>query len=193
MNPVDRVRVRRSRLVKALENLDVDAVGRALDVIRDALNSGRKVLVAGNGGSAGQASHLATEMVVRYARYRRPAPAIALTVDGGVITAAANDYDFSMVFARQVEALGQAGDVFVALSTSGRSENVNRAVDSARRRGLKVIYLTGERGTPVEEKCDVVIKVPCGDTACIQEAHLFIIHTICEALEDDWEEEKEED
>ncbi len=189
----DRIHVRRSRLSRALEDLDFDAVERALKLIRGALDSGRKVLIAGNGGSAGQASHFATEMVVRYAKYRKPAPAVALTVDGGVITAAANDYDFSHVFSRQVEALGQVGDVFVALSTSGRSENVNRAVDSAKGRGLRVIYLTGAGGTPVEDRCDVVIRVPCDDTACIQEAHLFIIHTICEALEHDWEEEEEED
>ncbi len=188
----ERIRIRRARLLRALENLDADAVGRALDLIRGAIDSGRKLLIAGNGGSAGQASHFATELVVRYSKYRKPAPAIALTVDGGVMTATANDYDFSYVFARQVEALGRVGDVLVALSTSGQSENVNRAVESAKERGLRVIYLTGSRGTPVEEKCDVVIKVPCDDTACIQEAHLFIIHTICEALEDDWEEEKED-
>ncbi len=187
-----RIRIRRGRLLEALGKLDTGSIERALDLMRDALGSGGKVLIAGNGGSAGQASHFATELVVRYARYRKPAPAVALTVDGGVITATANDYDFSRIFARQVEALGRAGDILVALSTSGRSENVNRAVEAAKERGLRVIYLTGEDGTPVGDMCDVVIRVPCRDTACIQEVHLFIIHTICEALEDDWEEEEKD-
>ena len=179
-------------IFRILDSLDTDGVERAIGIIREAIENGRKVLIAGNGGSAAQASHFATELVVRYRKYRKPIPAIALTTDTSILTAASNDFSFEQVFERQVEALGKEGDVLVVMSTSGKSENINRAVKKARELGLKVIYMTGDRGTPVDAFCNVVIRVPSLETSRIQEAHLFVIHHICEVIEDAIEG-KEED
>lgn len=156
---------------------------RMVDGCVQALEAGNKLLFAGNGGSAAQCQHLATELVGRFAFDRRPHAALALTTDSSLLTAYANDYGFEGVFARQVEALGRPGDVLVAISTGGRSPNVLKAAEAAKGGGLLAYGLTGEGGTPLAERCDLAIPVPHRDPARIQEAHLFLGHLLCGAIE----------
>ena len=158
-------------------------VDEAAVLIASAFSAGRKLLACGNGGSAADAMHLATELMVRFERDRRPYPALSLAASSGDLTAIANDYAFADVFARQVEGLGQPGDVLVAITTSGRSENVRRALEVARRRELKTIALLGRDGGPSRGLADVELLVPSLATARIQEAHKVLIHTICESVE----------
>lgn len=158
------------------------ASGAAL--IRDAALAGRQVLVFGNGGSATDAQHLAAELVVRYTRTRRAIAALALTTDGAVLTAAGNDLGFDAVFARQIEALGRPGDVAVGITTSGRSANVMRALQTAKAQGLATIALTGRGGGDTVGLADVVINVPSDVTARIQEVHRTWIHAVCEWIEE---------
>lgn len=148
-----------------------------------ALAGGGKILLAGNGGSAAQCQHLATELVCRFTTDRAPYAAIALTTDTSFLTACANDYSFDQVFARQVEALGREGDVLLALSTSGASANVLRAVETARARGLTAYALSGGDGGPLAAAADLAVTVPHHDSARIQEAHLFLGHLLCGAIE----------
>lgn len=157
------------------------SVEAAAAAIGDALQRGNKLLVFGNGGSAADAQHLCGELVVRFVRERRPLPAIALTCDASVLTACANDYSYKEVFARQVEALGSAGDVALAISTSGTSPNVIRALETARARELYTILLTGPNAPA--ENCDLVLSAPACNTARIQELHLATYHLICELLD----------
>jgi len=156
--------------------------GRAAIVA--ALTSGGKVLLCGNGGSAADCQHIAAEMVVRYQKIRRPLAAIALTTDTSILTAHSNDFDFSSVFSRQVEALGRKGDCLIALSTSGNSPNVVEAASVARRQGVVVIGMTGGNGGALSGLADHAIIVPCDVTARIQEAHILIAHWWCQSLED---------
>lgn len=160
------------------------AVARAAEIVTEALRAGRKVLFAGNGGSAADAQHLATELVVRFAADRAALPAIALTTDGSLLTAAGNDLGFEHIFSRQVLALGQAGDVFVALSTSGRSPNVLAACRAAHERGLTVIGFTGANGDVMAALCDITLRVPSGTTSLIQQVHVAAGHTICAIAEE---------
>ena len=147
-----------------------------------ALENGHKVLFAGNGGSAAQCQHLATELTCRFTDDRIPYAAIALTTDTSFLTACANDYSFDDVFARQVEALGRPGDALLLLSTSGRSENVVRAARAAAERGIATFAFTG-RGGPLSEACDAWVAVPSDDSARIQEAHLLLGHILCASIE----------
>jgi D-sedoheptulose 7-phosphate isomerase len=149
----------------------------------DALARGNKLMLAGNGGSAAQCQHFATELTCRFTADRRPYAAVALTTDTSFLTAYANDYSFDDVFARQVEALGKRGDVLLLLSTSGRSENVVRAARAASERGIAAFAFTGRGGGPLAEACDVAIAVPSDDSARIQEAHLLLGHLLCGAIE----------
>jgi len=170
-------------LLEGLEKEDVLAkVGEAVCLITDSLRNGGKVLACGNGGSAAVAQHLVAELVVRFAREREALPAISLSVDPSVVTACANDMGYGMVFARQIAALGRRGDVLVAMTTSGRSENILRAVATAREMGLRVIYLCGAE-TPSFE-ADLIISIPSGRPPRVQEIHTFIIHLIAGALEE---------
>ncbi|GIV76549.1 MAG: hypothetical protein KatS3mg050_0943 [Litorilinea sp.] len=152
-------------------------------MIREALSAGRKVLLCGNGGSAADAQHIAAELVGRFRRERHALPVIALTTDTSILTALANDYGFEQVFARQVAALGQPGDVLIAISTSGRSRNVLAAAEVARSRGVHIIGLTGERPSPLADVADLCLAVPAVDTAYIQQAHIAILHTMCDLVE----------
>jgi|SRR5215813_4790208 len=158
-------------------------VERAAAMIADALNSGGKLLVFGNGGSAADAQHIAGELVNRFLKDRRALPAVALTTDGGVLTCIANDTGFEKIFARQVEALGSAGDVCLAISTSGTSPNVILACEQARAQDLKVIGLLGRDGGNVAALCDVALIVTSDDTQRIQETHNLIGHILCELVE----------
>jgi D-sedoheptulose 7-phosphate isomerase len=162
----------------------VDAVTRTAEVVIAALRDGKKVLFAGNGGSAADAQHLATELVVRFYIDRPALPAIALTTDGSVLTATGNDLGFEQVFSRQVQALGQSGDVLIALSTSGRSPNILAACRAARERGLTVIGLTGSKGDAMTPLCDLVVRVPSDVTPLIQQVHMAAGHIVCELAEE---------
>ena len=159
------------------------AIAAAAACLQTALESGRKVLVCGNGGSAAESQHFAAELTGRFRRERRPLAAVALSVDTSALTAIGNDYGFAHVFARQVEALGNAGDVLLAISTSGGSENVVRAAQAARRSGLVVIALTGVVSGALGREADVVVAVPEDNTARIQEVQLSILHLLCEDIE----------
>ncbi len=152
--------------------------------MRDAILAGKKVLLCGNGGSAADAQHIAAELVGRFVFERKPLPAIALTTDTSALTAIGNDYGYEHVFSRQVEALGNPGDVLVAITTSGSSKNVLSAVAAARELGMKVIGLTGAKGAAFVAACDAGIAVPSTNTARIQENHITIGHLLCEVLDE---------
>ncbi len=154
-----------------------------LELWRAALEGGHKLLVFGNGGSAGNAQHIAAELVVRYEKNRTAMAAIALSADTLILTAAGNDFGFESIFSRQVAGLGRPGDVAVGLSTSGRSANVLAALREARRLGLRTSGLIGADGGPMRELCDAAIVVPSRITARIQEMHLLVTHMLCKALE----------
>lgn len=148
-----------------------------------AVADGRKIIFLGNGGSAADAQHLAAELVVRFRKDRPAIPALALTTDSSILTAGGNDLGFGEIFARQVEALGRPGDVLVALSTSGRSPNVLRAVSAARAMGLSTVALTGAGGGDLAGLADLVLAVPSRTTARIQEMHILIGHMLCAGIE----------
>jgi D-sedoheptulose 7-phosphate isomerase len=158
-------------------------VQRAAEIIADAFETGGKLLIFGNGGSAADAQHIAGELVNRFLRKRRALPAIALTTDGGVLTCVANDTGFENVFARQIEAFGNEGDICLALSTSGQSANIVVACEQARSQGMKVIGLLGRDGGKVATLCDLALIVPSDDTQRIQETHNLIGHILCELIE----------
>lgn len=154
-----------------------------LDASVNAVRHGHKILFFGNGGSAGDAQHLATELAVRYIRDRAPIPAIALTTDTSALTAIGNDLGFDHLFSRQIDALGNRGDVAVGITTSGNSPNVLKALWSARDRGLVTVGLTGRDGGKLHDVCDILIVVPSQTTARIQEMHIALGHMFCGALE----------
>lgn len=155
----------------------------ALEIIR-AIKNGGKILVFGNGGSAADAQHMAAELVGRFKKERKAVPAIALTTNTSTLTALSNDYGYDASFSRQVEAFGGKGDVAVAISTSGNAKNVIRAVETAKKMGMKTIALTGKGGGGVKEASDISLVVPSSDTARVQESHIVIIHAICELVEE---------
>ena len=159
------------------------------ELILQTLQAGNKVLLCGNGGSAADAQHIAAELVGRYESERVGLPAIALTTDTSALTALANDYSFERVFARQVEALAVEGDLLIAISTSGSSPNVIAAVMSARKRGSKVLGMTGANGKKLASLCDACLMIPFDRTARIQEAHITIAHIWCEMIEARYAEE----
>ena len=152
-------------------------------VMTSALRAGGKILWCGNGGSAGDSQHLASELVGRFGRHRRGLASIALTTDSSTLTSVANDYGFEAVFARQVEALGNAGDVLVVISTSGNSRNVIAALETARAQGLVTVAFTGEGGGKVAPLADFLFAVPSRETPRIQEAHILAGHLLCDWLE----------
>jgi D-sedoheptulose 7-phosphate isomerase len=159
---------------------------KAVDAIFNALNNKKKILLCGNGGSAADSQHIATELVIRMSKPNRPAiPAIALTTDTSLLTAGGNDIGFENIFSRQVEALGQNGDILIAISTSGKSENVNRAVNEAKKRGMTVIGFLGKDGGTSKNLVDVPIIIPSNDTQRIQEGHITLAHIICGIIEDE--------
>jgi D-sedoheptulose 7-phosphate isomerase len=161
----------------------LDAIARAVRTIADALRAGGKVLLFGNGGSASDATHIAAEFLGRFQRERAPQPAVALGDNTAAVTAIANDYGFEHVFARQLHGLAAAGDVAIAISTSGRSRNVLAGAAAARELGLQTIALTGGDGGELARAVDVAIVVPAQATARIQEAHILIGHVLCELVE----------
>jgi D-sedoheptulose 7-phosphate isomerase len=162
--------------------LGADLAG-VLDIWERAVRGGGKILFFGNGGSAADAQHIATELVVRYQADRPAIAALALTTDTSVLTAAGNDLGFDSLFARQIEALGRAGDVAVGISTSGRSPNVLRGLAAARAGGLATVGMTGGSPGALRDHCDLVLAVPSTTTARIQELHILLGHVLCAGIE----------
>ena len=154
------------------------------DELTEGLRRGGAVFTCGNGGSASQAEHLAAELAGRYKLDRKSLPVFALSTNTASVTAIANDFGFSEMFARQIDGIGKKGDCLVALSTSGNSANVVRACGVARAKGMKVIGLTGQTGGAMAAECDAVVKIPETDTARIQEMHMVVIHLICQHVEE---------
>ncbi len=158
-------------------------IQEASDMIVQSLRGGGTLLLAGNGGSAADAQHIAGEFVGRFLKERKALPAIALNTNSTVVTAIGNDYSFDRVFARQVEAFGKKGDVLIAITTSGGSPNVLEAARTAKSLGIKVVGLTGGTGGVLKSLCDVCLCVPTPETPRIQEMHILIAHTLCELAE----------
>jgi len=174
--------------IQVLRNLQQDAslqtrIESVIDACIHCLQSNRKILFAGNGGSAADAQHLAAELVGRYGFDRPGLPAIALTTDTSILTAIGNDYSYDYVFARQIEALGQTDDVFFAISTSGNSKNIVAAIEAAQKKGIHTVGLTGESGGKMRDMCSIWLGMPSADTPRIQEALLVVEHYICEQIE----------
>ena len=155
----------------------------AINTVRNSFQSGGKLLLMGNGGSASDAQHIAAEFIGRYKLERKPVPAIALTVDSSILTCVGNDYGFDSVFERQVQGLGRKEDTVIGISTSGNSENVVRGIAAAKDIGAATIGLLGKGGGTLKDMVDVSIVVPSSDTARIQEVHITIGHIICEILD----------
>jgi D-sedoheptulose 7-phosphate isomerase len=168
--------------LQSLKNLEPE-VSRAADLIGQCFRTGNKLLVCGNGGSAADASHFATELVVRFTKDRRALPAICLASDSGIVSAAGNDYGFDEIFARQVAAFGVPGDVLICLTTSGKSKNVVRALQEAKARKVKTIAFLGRDGGSTMGMADIDLLVKADSTARIQEAHQLVIHVLCEIIE----------
>ena len=186
MNPF--IRAEFDKTLANFQRMSADAdlqaqIVEAVTLCVQALRNGRKILFAGNGGSAADAQHWAGELVSRFYYDRPGLPAIALTTDTSILTAIGNDYGYDYTFARQVEALGQDGDVFIAISTSGNSPNIIRAVDAAKARGVKVIGFTGQGGGKLAPLSDLCFQVPSSETPRIQEGHEFIGHLLCALIE----------
>ena len=161
-------------------------ISQAVELMFSALSNGNKILACGNGGSAADCQHFAAELVGRFERERFPLPAISLTTDTSIMTAVANDYSFNEVFSKQVQAFGQAGDILLAISTSGNSANVLAAVEAALEREMRVVAFTGKDGGALAKlltDADVHINVPHSRTARIQEVHLVAIHCICDGID----------
>jgi D-sedoheptulose 7-phosphate isomerase len=170
-------------VAKILPDLVAD-VSAAVDMIHSSLASGGQLMACGNGGSAADAQHIVAELTGRFLRERRPLRALALHANGSALTAIGNDYGFEFVFAREVMAHGRAADVLLALSTSGNSPNILRAIEAARKNKVAVIGLTGGTGGKMKKACDLCICVPSKSTPRIQEMHIAIYHAICELVEE---------
>jgi D-sedoheptulose 7-phosphate isomerase len=169
-------------VARALPKLAAD-VSTAVDMIHSSLVAGGQLMVGGNGGSAADAQHIVAELTGRFMRDRRPFRALALHANTSALTAIGNDYGFEHVFARELAAHARPGDVLLAISTSGNSANILRAMEAARERNVRVIGLTGETGGQMRAKCDLCLCIPSESTPRIQEMHITIGHTICELLE----------
>lgn len=168
----------RQVLEESMRMLD-PLIGQSGELIVNTLKAGKKVLLFGNGGSAGDAQHIAAELTGRYKTERRGLPAIALTTDTSALTAIGNDYGFDRIFDRQVEALGEEGDLLIGISTSGNSRNVLRALAYGKDHGMNTIGLSGRNGGDMRPLCDINIIIPSEDTARIQEMHILIGHILC--------------
>lgn len=174
-----------SEVLAATESKIITEIERAAELLLDVVRNDKIIFACGNGGSAADSQHFVAEFACRFKNDRRPLSAIALTANTSTITAIGNDYSFADVFSRQIDALGRTGDVLVAISTSGNSPNVVRAIQSARAKGMKTIFMTGARGveTAQREVVDVAIIVPSLETARIQEMHELIYHAWCDYID----------
>ena len=172
-----------TNLMEVFVNENLPRIVKVVDVVSESLKSGKKIVLFGNGGSAADAQHIAAEFINRFGIERPPLPAIALTTDTSVITSISNDYDFSEIFAKQVRALGQEGDIAWAISTSGSSPNIVKAVEAAKKQGLVTISFTGKDGGKVAAIADYNIHVPSNSVPRIQEMHIMAGHVICELVD----------
>ena len=170
-------------LKKTIEELEND-IKEAGELIVSTLKAGNKILLFGNGGSAGDAQHIAAELTGRYKKERQALPAVALTTDTSAITAIGNDYGFDRIFDRQVEAIGKEGDLLIGISTSGNSRNVLRALAFGKDNGMKTLGLSGKGGGDMKNLCDINIIIPSDDTARIQEIHILIGHVLCGIIDE---------
>lgn len=170
------------QVIQALGHIE-DKIVKSAELLETAVQKAGKILLCGNGGSAADAQHLAAELIVRFRAERYAMPALALTTDTSVLTAHSNDYSFETVYSRQVEGLGRSEDVLIAITTSGNSENVCKAAQTAKKIGMKIIGLTGNDGGRIAALSDVPVIVPSNKTARIQETHILIAHWWCEYLE----------
>ena len=171
------------RILTEVADTETEKIILAGKFIADAFDRGGKILACGNGGSAADAQHFVAEFIGRVYTERQSLPAITLSVDPSIVTAIGNDYGFASIFARQIEGLGKAGDILVVISTSGKSANILQAIDAAQRNNLKVIALVGGVVHEKVKNCDLYFSVPSSDTPRIQEAHMAILHSICEYVE----------
>jgi D-sedoheptulose 7-phosphate isomerase len=183
LETIDRVFAGAIRAHEAARGAEHQALLRAIDAIARAFRSGHRVLVFGNGGSAADAQHFAAECVGRFQRERRALAAVALTTDTSILTAIGNDYSYDRVFARQIEALGESGDIAFGITTSGGSANVIEAFRIARARGLTTVALTGRDGGEAGRAAEIHVNVPDDSTARAQEVHRTLLHAICEIVE----------
>lgn len=163
---------------------NVALIAEVSRLIADTFNEGNKVLIFGNGGSACDASHIAAEFVNRFKRDRPGLPAVSLNTDMAVLTSIANDYDYAEIFARQIKTLGEEGDISIAISTSGSSRNILKAVDAAKKKGIRTIAFTGLKGEKFAAKNDYAFIVPSEDTPRVQETHITLAHVICQMVEE---------
>lgn len=161
----------------------ISSIAEASNLCLNSLRNNNKILLAGNGGSAADSQHIAAELVGRFYKNRAALPAIALTTDTSALTAIGNDFGFETIFSRQVEALGNSGDVFIGISTSGNSANILSAAEKSNKSGIKVIGLTGSTGGKLKDLSDTIIRSPSDDIPRIQETHILIGHIICEIIE----------
>ena len=181
---IDRILGETIDVLTTVRGGDLEPVARAVEAIAEAFGNGQALLVFGNGGSASDAQHFVTEFVGRYQRERRAVPALALTADSSLLTAVANDYGFERVFARQIEAFGAPGDVAFGITTSGESPSVVEGLKAAAERGMVTIALTGRDGGAAGQVADIHVNVPHAVTARVQEAHIALLHVMCELVED---------
>ena len=180
---IKRIWAEHLEVAKTLPTL-ADAVSSAVDMIHSSLAAGGQLLIGGNGGSAADAQHLAAELTGRFLRERQPFRALALHVNTSSLTAIGNDYGYEFVFARELSAHARPGDIFLAITTSGNSPNILRAIEAARKGKVTVIGLTGDSGGKMRSACDLCLCIPSKSTARIQEMHITIGHAICELLEE---------
>jgi len=183
MNFIKESLLESAELKRTVAETMADGIEKAIEAICSDLKSGKKVLLMGNGGSAADAQHIAGELVGRFKKERKAIPAISLSTDTSILTAIGNDYGFEKVFERQIEALGNKGDVVIGISTSGNSENVYRAMKLAKKMGLTTIGLLGNDGGKIKNLSDIALVVPSKNTPRIQETHITIGHIICEGVE----------
>ena len=172
------------QLIKQVKDTLLNDIESACEMITVAIKNGKKVLLAGNGGSAADAQHIAAELSGRFVKHRKALPGIALTVDTSALTAIANDYGYHHVFSRQVEALAAEGDLFIGISTSGNSQGILNAFETAKQLNCKTLGLSGWKGGKMNGICDLNIVVPSEVTARIQEMHILIGHILCKAVDD---------
>lgn len=175
--------LRHAQVLEAVRTSLAPVIEKCVEFLVSALRNGNKVLIMGNGGSAADAQHFAAELVGRFLRERRALPAIALTTDTSLLTAVGNDFGFEQIFSRQIEALAESGDVVIGLSTSGNSRNVALAMEKARQQGCLTIGLLGRDGGAIAPLVDVALTIAVPETPHIQEAHITIIHLLCDLVE----------
>ncbi|WP_278287201.1 D-sedoheptulose-7-phosphate isomerase [Cellulosilyticum ruminicola] len=182
---VNQIRDSYETKMRLMENAEIlEVIKKVAEVTIEAYRSGKKTLIAGNGGSAADAQHMAGEFVSRFYFDRPGLPALALTTDTSILTAIGNDYGYERVFARQIQANGNEGDIFFGISTSGNSPNVVAAIEECKKKGIVTVGLVGAKACKMDELCDYIIKIPSTETPRIQESHLLIEHMICALVEE---------